>query len=120
MYGSGRGLGFISGAGGLGAGLALTGFRMVGLVLVGLALALLGLVLVCLGPFARGHDRRRQLYRLRADADHQQDRRRPTPVGAVAAAGAVTTVDPVTTVEASWSGDEPRNTSRTTDGRVRG
>jgi len=53
MYGSGRGLGFISGAGGLGAGLALTGFRMVGLVLVGLALVLLGLALVRLGPARR-------------------------------------------------------------------
>jgi len=55
MYGSGRGLGFISGAGGLGAGLALTGFRMVGMVLVGLALVLLGLALVRLGPARRTH-----------------------------------------------------------------
>ena len=44
MYGSGRGLGVATGAGGL--GLAVTGFPLVGLSLLGLVVILLGFAVV--------------------------------------------------------------------------
>jgi hypothetical protein len=53
MYGSGRGLGFASGAGGAGAGLATTGFPAVGLTLLALAVVLLGFALVRLAGASR-------------------------------------------------------------------
>jgi len=46
MYGSGRGLGLASGAGGVGAGLATTGFPVFGFTLLAVVVILLGLALV--------------------------------------------------------------------------
>lgn len=46
MYGTGRGLGLATGAGGTGAVLAMTGFPMAGFVVLGMAMVVLGLALV--------------------------------------------------------------------------
>ena len=56
MYGTaGRGLGLATGAGGVGATLAMTGFPMAGMVVLGLVALILGLALVRLASVRRGN-----------------------------------------------------------------
>ncbi len=57
MYGTaGRGLGLATGAGGVGASLAMTGFPLAGMIVLGLAALVLGLALVRFAAIRRADD----------------------------------------------------------------